>query len=159
MSDELAAALKSCNDTLAFSSADHGVERDRAWLYGILVGWDCEDERPDHEHTEDDCGVNGTAAMDEVAERFGWGEQGKTRLRRFRNAVRAVSSWSAVPSSGDTDRTVFFKAMSTGRDARCVWCYDHDHDHNRDRLFATGPYGSCPNQDLARWKKFGESPA
>ena len=44
--------IKALRDTLAFAVDDWGDSRAKAWVYGIVLGWDDED---DHE------------AMDEVA--------------------------------------------------------------------------------------------
>jgi hypothetical protein len=72
--------LRSLGDVVAFSSADFSQERDRAWIYGIVLGWDCEDgNNPKHRHDED-C----SAAMDEVATAHGWGPTQVARLRVLR---------------------------------------------------------------------------
>lgn len=63
-------ALESLRDAIAFSSADWGEYRDLAWIYGIVLGWDDEDD-PDGE------------TMRELAERFGWTAGGIARLRRL----------------------------------------------------------------------------
>lgn len=52
-----------------------------AWLYGVLVGWDCEVE---HDH-DDTC--NDGVAMTLVAERHGWLRSQVTRLRAERGTL------------------------------------------------------------------------
>lgn len=68
---------------MSTASRDWGEYAPDAWLYGVFVGWDCEDE---HEH-DDICG--GTAAMEEMAARHGWSPETVARLRRYRAAVLA----------------------------------------------------------------------
>lgn len=60
--------FQSLSDAIAFSSADWGQARDMAWIYGIVLGWDDEDD-------EDD------GAMGELAIRFGWDASTVERLR------------------------------------------------------------------------------
>ncbi len=48
MSTTTAQALKAIHRHMATDSRDWGQDRGDAWLYGILVGWDCE-EVHDHE--------------------------------------------------------------------------------------------------------------
>lgn len=80
---ELAEALQSCHLALTTTSRDTGEGRDVAWLYGLLVGWECEDN---HEH-DDICG--GSAALFEIAERHGWNTPEEVgRHRRLRAAIR-----------------------------------------------------------------------
>lgn len=80
-------ALASAHSTMAFSSADHGAEQDRAWLYGLFCGWDCDDHlrNPEHVHNED-C----DSAMPEVAERFSWSAEAVEQLRAMHEAVVTV---------------------------------------------------------------------
>ena len=66
--------FEALHSALAFSSRDWGAERDLAWIYGIVAGWDCDE---DHEH---DWLCSGDA-MAELAERFGWSEEQVERLR------------------------------------------------------------------------------
>lgn len=61
--------LESLSDTIAFSSADWGAARDLAWIYGIVLGWDDDD---------DDEG-----AMPDIAQRYGWTAETIARLRRL----------------------------------------------------------------------------
>lgn len=77
-------ALDGLERIVATSSRDWGEYRVDAWLYGVLVGWDCEE---DHEH-DDTCGDG--AAMDEMAAKHGWDAATVAKLRRYRAAVRVA---------------------------------------------------------------------
>lgn len=82
----LVAVFESLERVLTTSSRDWGAYWADAWLYGVLVGWDCKDA---HEH-DDVCG--GDAAMREMAEQHGWSEDAVARLRWYRAVVRAASA-------------------------------------------------------------------
>ncbi len=75
--------LESIFNTIVFSSADFGAERDRAWLYGIVVGWDDEDD-PDAEDV-----------MSELAAQHRWSAEQVARLRRLHAAFVALSVHSS----------------------------------------------------------------
>lgn len=87
----LAHALTALADVLATDSRDWGRTRGDAWLYGVLVGWDCED---DHDHEQEHCEGG---ALDEVAEEHGWNAAQRTRLRELRQAIRDA----AQPAVGE----------------------------------------------------------
>ncbi|CAL9314116.1 hypothetical protein [Streptomyces sp. SudanB91_2054] len=78
----LAAALDGLGTLLATSSRDWGVYRVDAWLYAVILGWDCEQT----EH--DDTCTHG--ALEEMQERHGWDDATVTKARRYRAAVRAL---------------------------------------------------------------------
>lgn len=78
---DLREALDSLEKLIVTSSKDWGGEREGAWLYGVLVGWDCYD---DHEH-DDQCG--GDAAMLEMAKDYQWPPGDIDRIRRYQAAV------------------------------------------------------------------------
>lgn len=63
-------------------SRDWSLSRSDAWLYGLLLGWECDEQ---HEH---DWICGGDGALREVAARHGWGEGDIVRIRRFRAAVQ-----------------------------------------------------------------------
>jgi hypothetical protein len=86
--ETLGAALRSITSRITTSARDFSTYEPDAWVYGIAVGWDCEE---DHDH-DDICG--GTAAMDEVAARHGWNEAAVTRLRAHRKAYAAATRLS-----------------------------------------------------------------
>lgn len=67
---------------IATSSRDWCEYRVDAWLYAVLVGWDCEET--EHDNT---C-VHG--AMEEMAARHGWDDTTVAKARRYRAAVRTV---------------------------------------------------------------------
>jgi hypothetical protein len=82
--EDLRAALNSIKSRITTSAMDFSDYEPNAWVYGIAVGWDCEE---DHEH-DDLCG--GTAAMEELTARFDWDEAAVTRLRDLRKAYAAA---------------------------------------------------------------------
>lgn len=63
--------LLSIGDAIAFDSGDWGLTRAMAWIYGIVLGWDDEDDPSDN------------GAMDEVARKFDWSPEAVARLRRL----------------------------------------------------------------------------
>jgi hypothetical protein len=80
----LAPMLDGLDTLLATSSRDWGEYRVDAWLWAVLVGWDCED---DHEHDET---CDNGAAMQEMADRHKWDDAAVDKARRYREAVRAM---------------------------------------------------------------------
>lgn len=74
--------LQSIESTLVFSSADMAESRDRAWLYGIAIGWDCEDE---HKHDDECIGV-----LESVASQLGWPPVQIDRLRALRQTWKKL---------------------------------------------------------------------
>lgn len=69
--------LKALSDLLAFSSRDWGEERDTAWLYGIVCGWDGDE--------------GDESAMPEVAAKFGWADDRIARLRALHRNFEALA--------------------------------------------------------------------
>jgi hypothetical protein len=98
---DLRAALGSLGSCLAFHSRDWGEHPRDAWIYGIAIGWDCEDGRddPDHEH-DDICG--GAGGMLEMAGRHGWTDDEVARLRSYREAVAAELGLLPMPALATT---------------------------------------------------------
>lgn len=84
ITDELREALESAKRSIVFDSMDYGISKRHAWLYGILVGWDDEEEIGDK-----------LDAMSELAEKFGWDDATVARLRRYRSAIKCVQD---IPS-------------------------------------------------------------
>lgn len=80
----LRAALQSITSAIVFHAGDWGLWPREAWIYGIAVGWECED---DHEH-DDICG--GSDALTDMAEKHGWSAEAVTRLRALRRHYRAA---------------------------------------------------------------------
>lgn len=78
----LAAALDGFGTLLATSSRDWGVYRIDAWLYAVILGWDCEQT----EH--DDTCVHG--ALEEMQQRHGWDAATVAKARRYRAAFRTL---------------------------------------------------------------------
>jgi hypothetical protein len=81
----LADALEAVSRAIATDSRDWGVARGDAWLWGVLVGWDCEEA---HAHEYEDCGGG---ALDEVATRHGWTAAHRSRIKELRSAIREAS--------------------------------------------------------------------
>lgn len=67
---------------LTTSSRDWGEYRVDAWLYAVIVGWDC--KRTEHDAS---C-VHG--ALEEAAEQHGWDAEAVAKARRYRDVVRSV---------------------------------------------------------------------
>lgn len=80
----LAAMFEGLERLISTNSRDWGESRVDAWLWAVLVGWDCEQD----EH--DDTCTHG--ALEEVAQRYGWDEETVAKARRYRVAVRAVGA-------------------------------------------------------------------
>jgi hypothetical protein len=81
--DDLAAALDNASGMLVTSSRDWGYAPGDAWVYGVLVGWECENGCQDPGDPEHSC----DGAMRELAERHGWDGSDVARLRALRAAV------------------------------------------------------------------------
>lgn len=90
----LAAALDGLHTLIATSSRDWGTYRVDAWLWAVLVGWDCEEA---HEH--DELCEDG-AAMAEMQERHGWSDEAVAKARRYRAAVHALTAPAVVAEPG-----------------------------------------------------------
>jgi hypothetical protein len=75
-----------------------------AWIYGALVGWDCEEQ---HQHDTETCGAD--EAMKELAEQFGWTG---SRIESLRDLRRVIARWS-----GGNDTASTPPADSRGADA------------------------------------------
>jgi hypothetical protein len=84
----LAAMLEGLGRLLATSSRDWGTYRVDAWLWAVLVGWDCEEA----EH--DDTCVHG--AMEEMQQRHGWDDAAVAKARRYRALVRVITAPAAT---------------------------------------------------------------
>ena len=81
----VAAALQGLHQLITSSSrdwADHGVD---AWIYAVLVGWECEEPHAKH---DDVCG--GDAALSEVGAKCGWAPESIAKARAYRAAFRAL---------------------------------------------------------------------
>ena len=72
--------FESLKNTVVFSSADWTAAPDMAWVYGIVIGWDDEDD------------PNG---LDAVARQFGWKPEKIERLRRLHAAFDAAAATPA----------------------------------------------------------------
>jgi hypothetical protein len=94
--------LQALRDAIVFSSADWGAARDFAWIYGIVVGWDS-DEDDDPDEVED--------TMLELAAVHGWTAEKVERLRALHGAfvelaardVPGVAPLHGVPPTRDAD--------------------------------------------------------
>lgn len=80
--EALAPMLEGLGRLLATTSRDMGLDRVDAWLYAVIVGWDC--KQTEHDET---C-VHG--AMEEAAEQHGWDEEAVAKARRYREVVRSI---------------------------------------------------------------------
>ncbi|MEU1327193.1 hypothetical protein [Streptomyces microflavus] len=82
----LAPMFEGLQRLLATSSRDWGEYRVDAWLWAVLLGWDCEEDV--HGET---C-VHGTMA--EMQQAHGWDDAAVAKARRYRSAVRAVEAFN-----------------------------------------------------------------
>ena len=80
--DTIAETLGRACHMMATDSRDWSLDRSDVWLYGLIVGWECED---DHLH-EEWCG--GGEALRQVAAQHGWEAEDIARIRRFRAALK-----------------------------------------------------------------------
>ena len=71
--------LESLHNAIVFDSLDWGQDRAHAWIYGIVVGWDDEDDGPDP-----------FDAMREMQSQHGWNDEAVARLRRLRTEFRRL---------------------------------------------------------------------
>jgi hypothetical protein len=92
----LASMFDGLHTLLVTSSRDWGQYRVDAWLWAVLVGWDCEEQ---HEHNGH---CNNGAAMQEMADRHGWDDVAVDKARRYRDAVRAVEHLPAPPPTASS---------------------------------------------------------
>lgn len=119
--------LESLSDTIAFSSADWGAARDLAWIYGIVLGWDDEDD-PDE------------SAMPEIAQRYGWTTAGVARLRRLHAEYERLSSLPRVIS--DPEELDALPVGSVVLVESFVWRSTHSPGRRRWKLLDGGLHGS-----------------
>jgi hypothetical protein len=68
---------------LAGDPRDWSLDRGDAWLWGVLLGWDCEDH-PVAVGCDETC----TNALVSVAERHGWNDVEVDVLRKMRATIR-----------------------------------------------------------------------
>lgn len=87
-----AEVLAAMTRAMATNVRDWGTDRMDAFLWGVLLGWDCDEQ---HEHDEIDCSPG---AMDEIAARHGWDTQQIERVRRFHRAVLAAAGQAPTNS-------------------------------------------------------------
>lgn len=81
--------LEAMTGAMATNVRDWGADRMDAFLWGVLLGWDC-----DEQHDESQCEEN---AMASIAARHGWDARQVERVRSFRRAVERVASQPAPP--------------------------------------------------------------
>lgn len=84
----LAAMLEGFGNLLATSSRDWGQYAPDAWLYAVILGWDCEETEHDEACTH--------GAMEEMQERHGWSDEAVAKARRYRAVVRTITPPAAV---------------------------------------------------------------
>lgn len=82
----LAPMFEGLQRLLATSSRDWGGYRVDAWLWAVLLGWDCEED------VHDETCTHGTMA--EMQRIHGWDDAAVAKARRYRAAVRAVEAFS-----------------------------------------------------------------
>ncbi|MFM9811630.1 hypothetical protein ACKI16_24345 [Streptomyces scabiei] len=85
--EALAAMFEGLGLLLATSSRDWGLYAPDAWLYAVVLGWDCEQAEHDETCTH--------GAMEEMQQRHGWSDEAVAKARRYRAAVRALTEPAA----------------------------------------------------------------
>ena len=75
--------LQAIGDTLAFAVDDWSGSRAKAWIYGIVLGWDSDDD-----DTEE-------GAMGDLAERHGWSDEQVARLRALHERFKVLAESGA----------------------------------------------------------------
>jgi hypothetical protein len=90
--ETLAAMFEGLGSLLATSSRDWGLYAPDAWLYAVILGWDCEQEEHDETCTH--------GAMEEMQERHSWSDGAVAKARRYRAAVRALTASAAAAQLG-----------------------------------------------------------
>lgn len=83
---QLSEALEAVARAIATDSRDWGLGRGDAWLWGVLVGWDCEEV---HDHEYEGCEIG---TLRELAARHGWTPAHVDRIRALRQAIREASA-------------------------------------------------------------------
>lgn len=84
-------AIGSLQRTVAHDPRDWGQDKRDAWIWGIVCGWECE-EQHDHDAV---CGRN--SALREVAARHQWANEDVDRLKTYRRALAALDK--AAPAA------------------------------------------------------------
>lgn len=81
--------FQALRDRMAVDSRDWAADKLDAWLYAILVGWDCENPHPEHVHNDIDC--SGNEGLATVARELGIPAEQSVRARYLRhNVVEAM---------------------------------------------------------------------
>lgn len=93
----LTAMLDELHTLLATSSRDWQTYRVDAWLWAVLVGWDC--EQPVHDET---C-THG--AMEEMQQRHGWDDDTVAKARRYRAAVHTLTAAETAAEAQPTEES------------------------------------------------------
>lgn len=83
----LAAMFEGFGRLLATSSRDWGQYAPDAWLYAVILGWDC--EQPVHD------GTCTHGAMEEMQQLHGWSDETVAKVRRYRAVVRTLTQPAA----------------------------------------------------------------
>jgi hypothetical protein len=81
----LAPMFEGLGRLIATSSRDWSEYRVDAWLWAVLVGWDCEEA-----HTHDETCEGGS--LEEIAAVHGWSEEAIAKARCYRAAVEAAAA-------------------------------------------------------------------
>jgi hypothetical protein len=122
--NEFGEALEAMTRAMATNVRDWAADRMDAFLWAVLLGWDCDEQ---HEHDEDACSLG---AMDEIAARHGWDDHQVERVRRFHRAVLAASGSSpteepAFPAAADPIQDVTQIGDDGGEGIRTYLVPDH----------------------------------
>lgn len=83
----VSSAIHDVRNHMRVDSRDWAADRHDAYLYGVLIGWGCQ-EQHDHDH-DDDCG--GDAALLEVASKHRWNEHRIAYVRKMRAYLAPIT--------------------------------------------------------------------
>lgn len=110
--------MNALHDAIVFNSRDFATTKFEAWIYGIVVGWDDEDDDGD----ERDATGEGSA-MNSVAAKVGWTEQNVAHLRRLRAGWKRLEAAAPALLEGSASRcrATTVDPTDAGRPS-CVWC-------------------------------------
>lgn len=84
--EQVREALESLHRTVAHDPRDWGQDKRDAWIWGIVCGWECE-EQHDHDWI---CGRD--SALREAAARHQWANEDVDRLKTYRRAVATLTA-------------------------------------------------------------------
>ncbi|MYS16126.1 hypothetical protein [Streptomyces sp. SID4982] len=93
---DLADVLEWLRSAVVSSGRDYAYNSSDAWIFGVLVGWECEES---HEHGPT---CKAETLLSTLAKTHGWREDYVARLREHRAIVRAALEGPVRPNEEQT---------------------------------------------------------